>query len=68
MIDELKPCPFCGSEDLNLYYYDVDDRCNPFDPCVRCNNCRTVLKFRGQKRYIGSLDDILKVWNGRVKE
>ena len=65
MIDELKPCPFCGSENLNLYYYDVDDRCNPFDPCVRCDNCGTVLKFR---RGEGDLDDILRVWNRRVKE
>ncbi len=63
--DKLKPCPFCGSENLNLYYRDVDDRCNLFDPCVRCRNCGTVLIFHD---HIGSLDDIQKVWNRRVKE
>jgi len=65
MDPELKPCPFCGNTNLHLYYYDVDDRCNPFDPCVRCDNCRTVFKFHNG---LGDLDDILKVWNGRVEE
>lgn len=61
----VKPCPFCGTENLNIYYRDVDDRYNPFDPCVRCNVCGTVFKFRDGH---GDLDDIQKVWNRRVKE
>ena len=67
---ELKPCPFCGAgmEHLNVLYGDVDDRANLYDPCVICKNCGIVLKFRGEKRYTGSLDDILKVWNRRVRE
>jgi len=66
MTDELKPCPFCGNTNLYLYYYDMDDRCNPFDPCVRCYDCGTIFKFR----YGGgcNLDDIQKVWNRRAKE
>lgn len=63
--DELKPCPFCGNTNLHHYYYDVDNRANPFDPCVRCDNCGTVFKFRDCH---GDLDDIQKVWNRRVKE
>ena len=66
MTDELKPCPFCGSTDLHLYYDNVDDRCNPFDPCVRCNGCRTIFKFFYNE--LGGLGDIQKAWNRRVKE
>ena len=63
-MSELKPCWFCGSKNLSLYYFDVDDRDNPFDPCVRCNKCRTIFRFCDGH---GSLDDIQKVWNGELR-
>lgn len=62
---ELKFCPFCGSENLHLYYYNVDDKGDTFDPCVKCNSCRTIFKFIDGH---GSLSDIQKVWNNRVKD
>lgn len=65
---ELKPCPHCGSERVRLYYYDVDDRCNTFDPCVRCENCGVMFKFCDARKVTGTLDDIMDVWNRRVKE
>ena len=69
--DEIKPCPFCGSTNINVYYFDVDSRNILYDPIVRCNVCNTVLKFRdtiGDDRRYRTLDDIIKVWNRRVEE
>ena len=68
MIEELRPCPFCGSTDLLWYYYDVDNLNNPFDPCVVCNGCGLVIKFHGSERYKMTMDDIRKKWNRRVDE
>ena len=69
--DEIKTCPFCGSSNINVYYFDVNSRADPYDPVVRCNVCDTVLKFRdtvGDDRRYRTLDDIIKVWNRRVNE
>lgn len=64
--EELKPCPFCGNTNLYYYYYDSDDRGNPLDPCVRCDKCEIIFKFRHGAGC--DLDDIMKTWNRRVKE
>ena len=66
MIDDIMPCPLCGGLNLYNYYYDVDERSNRFDPCVRCIDCNIVLRFHGEKRYTGTIDDIRKVWNRRM--
>ena len=70
-IDILKPCPFCGSSNLNLYYKEVDSRGDPYHPTVRCNCCGTFLRFTdyiGDDREYRTLDDIVQVWNRRVNE
>lgn len=69
--NEIKPCPFCDSSNINVYYFDVDSRNNLCDPIVRCNVCDTMLKFRDivrDDRCYHTLDDMIKVWNRRVKE
>lgn len=71
MDPELKPCPFCGSSNIHVYYFDVNSRGDPYDPVVRCDVCNTVLKFRDtitdDRRYC-TMDDIIEIWNRRVKE
>lgn len=63
--DELRPCPFCGSTNLDMYYFDMDDNNNLHDPGIRCNCCKTTLRFDAGD---GDLDSIQRVWNRRVKE
>ena len=68
---ELKSCPFCGSADLSLYYKEEDSRGEPYHPTIRCNRCDVILRFRDyidDDREYRTLDDIIEVWNRRVKE
>ena len=37
---ELKPCPFCGNEDLELYLEEKDGL---YDSFVRCKDCGALL-------------------------
>lgn len=58
MSDELKPCPFCGSEAVHTersYFRDV---------LIYCENCDayfTVDSFAADK------DDIVEAWNRRAE-
>lgn len=59
MSEELKPCPFCGSEDLIVLcddkifgYYHVQE-----GTYVHCNNCKA------QGPYVG--EDAETAWNNR---
>ena len=67
MIEELKPCPFCGSANLNWYFLDVDNRGDPFDPCIKCKDCGLTVKFYGERQFTKGMHDIRDAWNRRVR-
>ena len=68
---EPKQCPFCGSNNLSSYYKEADSRGVPFHPTIRCNACKVILRFNDyindDRQYL-TLEDLIKVWNRRVKE
>ncbi len=61
MGDELKPCPFCGSENVKLF--SLDDDCE----VVSCDDCN------GQGGYFAAPDstgpdEAIAAWNRRAPE
>jgi Lar family restriction alleviation protein len=57
----LKPCPFCGCEDISLFYYDPydgyqGDYCGVYK--VRCSQCGCTLQNRDKTT-------AAKMWNTR---
>lgn len=60
-MEELRPCPFCGSTDLACEYDYV------WNAVVRCRTCKAVgpqveMKPRGTRT------ELIKAWNGGLKE
>lgn len=56
--DKPKPCPFCGSTDLNLTYATIDGKKIHHVLCRRCG-ANGSLAIRA--------DFALSMWNNRVK-
>ena len=54
MIIELKPCPFCGSDNIDAEVWD-DDYLH-----ITCNNCNCYTDKR-----IYSLSEALRIWDKR---
>lgn len=78
MPNELKPCPFCGSEaELHIQPIYID-----MGVCVRCKNCKARSKFgpfdctyqyyHGEKNVFVSKErvtnDIVNLWNRRAND
>lgn len=72
---ELKPCPFCGSDNVKIVYWDEDeqnekawergDKQNENHYYViRCYNCDIEL-FGGAT---GSAKELVEAWNRRAEE
>ena len=57
MMNELKPCPFCGGTDL---YIDGGEFLQDFE--VRCVKCG------GRVCYFATKAEALAAWNRRVKD
>ena len=54
MVNELKPCPFCGSENIEITSYCADL------VFIQCDGCgATFPHFDSEK-------EAIKAWNGRV--
>lgn len=59
MSENLKPCPFCGSRDVDVF----DAGGEPYarsQPYVHCNNCNA------DSEMCDSLDEAIAAWNRRA--
>ena len=54
---ELKPCPFCGSKNIDLR--EIDDAI--FKYYVKCNACHVSMADQNKP-------NIFKRWNNRIKD
>ena len=68
MKDKLKPCPFCGEDDLKVFENSVRDADNkPTSQRYWFVSCRGDCHFAGPQS-CESLDDALEKWNRRECE
>ena len=56
---ELKPCPFCGSEDIETGYDESRVKTKIYGHFVECQDCF------GASGYCGTKEDAIKSWNTR---
>ena len=54
-MNELKPCPFCGSK-------DVEVNINGLDSYIECGNCLAVFR----QREACNADETIEAWNKRA--
>ena len=66
-VEKLKPCPFCGSDNLELHVFDYDHRSS-----IVCNNCRIYVSIANDINLISNKNRVqiwtknaVKVWNTR---
>ncbi len=57
--DELKACPFCGSENIELYWADNEQA------AAHCNGCRASGPDNGHEEST-DFEDAAKLWNTRT--
>lgn len=53
MSDKLKPCPFCGNNDIST----------ACDNCIECSDCGANIVFEEEE----SFTEMVKAWNRRIK-
>ncbi len=58
---ELKPCPFCGSTELDYGIYTGTLRGFTY---IECENCGAEMKATDKNGY----RDVVKAWNRRTEE
>lgn len=72
MPNELKPCPFCGGENVSLVYWDeqeqntkvwedCDDDNGATFPMVECRDCESSVIFSG----LGYGKEVIRAYNKR---
>lgn len=62
MIDELKPCPFCGS--TQVYFRMMGDYPNGDPvPAILCSDCHIIVKYYDNEL---NNEQIFAAWNYRV--
>lgn len=78
-MSELKPCPFCGSEDIR-FSNKTTSAGRKRHVAMFCNNCncygqRTILNMANDKKWLSSkerehfgLSDAVDAWNNRPHE
>lgn len=64
MSEKIKPCPFCGSNDVEAFAQDEDD-CENRSAIVRCHSCDAQ-----SAQMVGStkIDMAIRAWNKRFGE
>ena len=64
---ELKPCPFCGSENVKIYSYSDGGI------CVKCLDCYCQTQTRCDYNIVeaekqSAYETVVEAWNRRVTE
>lgn len=74
MMAELKPCPFCGSEDI-YETYSEEYRYGTKNPEIFCNTCKAIFSIEDDSPYMDVEKDYkyrkektAEAWNRRVKD
>lgn len=69
-MDELKPCPFCGSKNVYGTYAPGTK-----DPEIFCNSCKVIFAIEDFGSYMNSGEDfasrmgrVKDAWNRRAKK
>ena len=68
---ELKPCPFCGSDDVEIVRQDWEEDETSHHNTVNCNHCGATVSFavcectRGYESI--SADETVRMWNTRAE-
>ena len=72
-MSELKPCPFCGSEDL-YETYSQEYALGTKNPEIFCNSCKGIFSIEDDSPYMNCDEDYKyrkektkEAWNKRVK-
>ena len=72
-MEQLKPCPFCGSTDLYLETEEVGFPLYVNVPIIFCNTCKTISKteddsmeMREEKAYEYLKIKAIEAWNRRT--
>lgn len=74
-MSELKPCPFCGSENVHLVYWDeaeqntkaweeCDDDSGATFPMVECLDCESSVVFCG----LGYGKEVIRAYSRRADD
>lgn len=61
-MDNLKPCPFCGSKYINVNYIREDEGRGIEGAYIECPNCGT------STRIFDDPDEVVEFWNRRSDE
>jgi len=64
MSEELKPCPFCGSDNVHTQLFDVKGTRFWYVACESCEIALDPLFWDGNK----TEQDAIDKWNRRAKE
>ena len=62
-MDELKPCPFCGSEDVWYFEERLHIMGNAYLMGVKCRNCGGAWISSDKRK---CTNDAVRAWNRRV--
>jgi len=62
-MSELKPCPFCGGTDLEVWFGGIF---RPTTHVIHCNTCELETGIGTDQKQ--SKESLVAAWNRRVKE
>ena len=74
MSDKLRPCPFCGSEDL-YETYSQEYAFGTKNPEIFCNSCKVIFSIEDDSPYMNLEEDYAyrrvktaEAWNRRTSD
>ncbi len=72
---DLKPCPFCGSEDIYETYSHEENPYGTKNPEIFCNTCKAIFSIEDDSPYMDIEKDFKyrkektkEAWNRRVND
>ena len=72
-MDELKPCPFCGSANVHVVTRDVEPQGDPWygrkdETFAECKDCGCTLFDRAFHEGFCNKSNAIAAWNSRAPE